>query len=335
MRFTQSTAPGKRNGFSLVELMVVIGIITLLIGIALPAFSQAKMAAKVATTTATINAISTGLEQFRTDERLGGQYPPSTYFSSDSGHLQIVSPHNGAAVNRVGGASLVAWALAGADMLGTPGFRDLNANDPAGGTVLAGLAPWGDDVHPGSTGLYYLQGSRPYHPRSAFVDVSKMKFPKGEITRTTAVFRVPNSTDTLESICFLDSFDQPILYYRANPGRPNLVSDQSPTDDAKSSQTAGVYNLRDNYNIARLGDGMDLGPGKNHFLSADSNNKLGNVNGPVSSAPIPRRSFGWTLHNPQSTIYTPHNAETYVLLSAGPDGLFGTEDDVANFPTNK
>jgi len=34
-------------------------------------------------------------------------------------------------------------------------------------------------------------------------------------------------------------------------------------------------------------------------------------------------------------IFMPHNAETFILLSAGPDGLFGTEDDIANFPTNK
>jgi hypothetical protein len=59
-----------------------------------------------------------------------------------------------------------------------------------------------------------------------------------------------------------------------------------------------------------------------------------------------RESFVDFLRNPDATgqavdadgnriSITPHNPGTFILLTAGPDGLFGTSDDIGNFPIRK
>jgi len=258
------------RGFSLVELLVVIGIISLLIAIALPAFSKAKESARIATTTATINTIGTGLEMFRADERLGGQYPPS-----DRTEL----PHNPHLPDGVGknkplrvvlGANLVVYALAGADLLGSAGIRNANGL-PAGGSI----PDWADDLSQQSSppGLYrYTERGLPAVARTSFVDVSKMKFPKLVETSDGPKFEIPAGKALLSSVAFLDSFDQPILYYRANAGRVGMVCYS--TDPNNTRTNNGIYNMADNLEITggRSSAGsypddkrLDFGAGKNHF----------------------------------------------------------------------
>ena len=67
----------KRDGFTLIEMLVVVAIIALLVGILLPSFGAVRTSAKKAQTLAQFNSLATGLELFRKEQTIGGSLPPS------------------------------------------------------------------------------------------------------------------------------------------------------------------------------------------------------------------------------------------------------------------
>lgn len=66
-----------RRGFTLVELLVVLGIITLLLGILLPAYSRARVAANRVQCASNMRQIGIGLVMYTNDNR--GKLPESTH----------------------------------------------------------------------------------------------------------------------------------------------------------------------------------------------------------------------------------------------------------------
>lgn len=66
----------RRRGFTLVEMLVVIGIIAILAGIAVPAISAVRTRSQVSATEAFFDQLGLAIEQYKTEF---GDYPPSRF----------------------------------------------------------------------------------------------------------------------------------------------------------------------------------------------------------------------------------------------------------------
>jgi hypothetical protein len=96
----------------------------------------------------------------------------------------------------------------------------------------------------------------------------------------------------------------PILYYRADPN--GTAHD---ADDPNNPNN--IYNYRDNQALLTLGV-----PGEPNGVH------------PLSD---PKRFYMNTQNTKIRGRSVPHNADAFILLSAGYDGLYGTADDICNF----
>jgi type II secretory pathway pseudopilin PulG len=97
----------------------------------------------------------------------------------------------------------------------------------------------------------------------------------------------------------------PILYYKADTSK--TAHDVNDPDNPEN-----VYDYRDNQALLALG--VPGKPGQKHPLYED-----------------PKIFYEITRNDRIASPSKPFRADTYILLSAGHDGLYGTEDDIANF----
>ena len=99
----------------------------------------------------------------------------------------------------------------------------------------------------------------------------------------------------------------PILYYKAHPSRMLYNAAQ---------HSNSIYDYMDNQNLLLLGKPWETDTElKKHELSFNDGER-----------------FYLNTTNPQVTNVTvPYNKDTYILISAGYDGEYGTSDDICNF----
>jgi type II secretory pathway pseudopilin PulG len=112
------------------------------------------------------------------------------------------------------------------------------------------------------------------------------------------VFRQVSNKSTGQKI------GMPILYYKANPAK--LLHDST-------KPALSIYNYLDNADLVTLGRPFDDNAA--HRLADNSGER-----------------FYINTKNTQVTTTTmPYNKDTYILISAGTDGEYGTSDDICNF----
>lgn len=97
----------------------------------------------------------------------------------------------------------------------------------------------------------------------------------------------------------------PILYYRADTSKTGHNVDDPDSPD-------NIYNYKDNQKLLSLG--VSGKSQKRHPLFKD-----------------PGLFYKMTRNNSITTASIPHHEVSFIIISAGRDGLYGTEDDIFNF----
>jgi prepilin-type N-terminal cleavage/methylation domain-containing protein len=146
----------------------------------------------------------------------------------------------------------------------------------------------------------------------------------------------------------------PILYLRARVGAQGVVSDGIITNPNTNAVAAYQYDLRDIFGYVgnttlNSATPLSLGlpAGKYHNISAiETTIPTGTTWPPVQATVAGVNStpdafsyfanFGYTPTNESTLQYTnytarPRTVDQFILISAGPDGIYGTQDDVTSF----
>lgn len=360
-----------RSAVTLIELLTVVAIIALLIAVLVPAIGTVRRSMRATTTRAALATLSAGLDGYRSEQRAGGEYPPSASdvvqtFGRTGLTYRMKNPYARPDAPPslpnmpMTGAGLLYWALLGADGLGTPAFRP----------TRSGSLYWGADCGNASGEAYELDPAtkRPVRERlGPYVEPGALRVsllnramnvasdpdynpPRGQQYEIAAETRAAKSLNRVPPArfypLFLDAYGGPILYYRADATGVQAV-DYSPNDAPAQGSGRGIYHFRDNSEFLDAGESpLILSPaGLGHpialpdvspnnptpfYPNAENTYDLSNA---ALVAELPRRHpFAAYIRDARATTaLNPQNASSFLLISAGPDGRYGTADDITNF----
>lgn len=288
----------KKSGFTIVELLTVLAIIAMLVGLLIPSLTMVRNIAKETKQKSQFAAIEQALLAFRSDY---GDYPPSGQRDE--------TPTNSAV--HYCGAQKLAEALLGLDLLGFHPRSGWRADGyDASGTEWS----YDPDEVRGDDSLYERVG--PYlelTSANAFTlndffgvgNTAPLRADRFVLCDSFGAKKVtlpqPDGTTTVVNA------GTPILYYKANtyskihkpaPGQIPIYG------YADNIFLIGLNPL--NLDKGRLGDNYGFYQAFYDFITdpkiLDTTNRL------------------W-----------PYRADSYILISAGADGLYGTSDDITNF----
>lgn len=317
-----------RSGFTLVELLTVIAIISLLIGILIPSLSAARTQAKATKTTAMFSSLGKAIEMFRNDN---DRYPQS------NGRNPFES---GGSAPFLSGAQWLGLQLLGADRKGF--VKPISTNDTDNNGVIDNR-DWLEwyALTPTTTKSYarnapYMEpGSRDVAtPETYQTDFAPGGPAPASLTAGSSVWnnaRLP---------FFVDSFGFPVLFYAANEGaeRPFSTGTRNTLvmgryDQSDNIQFAGT-NAANGVNFSGSEEGWDLGGGLPHKIkelgwdpTRPNEQPAGNT---FAHAFFNVQTFEATRQGATQGKVWPRNPDTFILLSPGPDGVWGTTDDISN-----
>jgi prepilin-type N-terminal cleavage/methylation domain-containing protein len=309
----------RNKGFTIVELLTVMGVIAVLIGLLVPALALVKDYSKRIQQKAQFHGIDVGLEMYKTEF---GSYP-----RSDDNAL--IPPHPILDNSTYCGANKLAEAMVGLDMIGfhpSSDFRSDGMNevvDKLGTSVI--LNVYDTSRAPGDT---WMDGDENINARKGpFLDLEN-----ANAFRMDEVYAValdppfvanfdPLGTGGMFPLVLCDVYAQkrsgtgskktgtPILYFRArtNYTQQNYTRDGDYTND--------IYNLDDNLNLIDLGMPND---GRVYTMADPTTD-------------IYEKFENMIINDQVTSIRRPYRADSFILISAGKDGDFGTADDIFNF----
>jgi len=281
-----------RSAFTLIELLTVIAIIALLIGILTPSLNRARAQARKVKVQSQIDAMAKGLEMFRNAHE---EYPRSRPGPDRLAPNPVLS-----------GAHWLARALLGHDLNGVIAEGDYNLmadRDEAGDLP-------GDPTNIDRDGLYLkLEGAK-------------------AIRDTDSKYKTKPGAVATERFVLLDDYGFPVLYYKANTG--GRLASKPLAAVTRSDNPLAFYFQEDNGAFT----GLD-GSGGWEFQGPHEIKVFGDPADPESDEGTYPQTFCRYIHNHQvheaAGTVRPFNEDSFLLISAGADGIYGTRDDVRNF----
>lgn len=308
----------KTRGFTIIELLTVMSIIVVLIGLLVPALSKVRRFAQDVNQQAQLHSIDAALSLFLNFDE-SDNYPDSK--ATDM------------AGNPYCGAMKLAEAMMGQDLMGfhpESRFR-LDGTDGRGTPTKL--------YEPGVPNLPENLKSRrgtnlPEDNANAF--------------RLSSIYSqadlAPTFGGTLASEMFVlcdvykrvdnlgttggTKIGMPILYYKADPsGSYHDVN--APVTPDRVSNNGFIYNVFDNEDIVAMGKPWEQAgsPQKAHSLSASHSGIQkfyeATENEQISITSTATINLGLSKR--------PYKADTFILISAGYDGEYGTADDITNY----
>jgi len=348
---SQRPAATARPAFSLIELLTVIFIISLLIAILLPSLNAARNQAKRASTAQLLRSLEVGLRAFKEDNgaefgRTNG-FPPSfvhpriigkngnDVFTADDGANGLSPFHKDNP--RIYGAHFLPMMLIGADAQGFIQRRSVPKER------LDEPEQW-YEPDPNSGDMI---------PRtSLYLNVADLTLVKtGELLGRAPENIYPDA-DWRSAIgeipVIADSFDQAVLYYAANrSGSTRNMVERTHRADEKYGDGPPYYFHQDNEFFTGVPTGpgpkdfrpgWDFGSSGDHWIArAGEDLEYSKINLDENRRTFANHVFDFNafsaLKGPnQNNPLRPSNPDSFILISAGADGLYGTNDDVDNLP---
>lgn len=323
----------KRKGFTLIELMVVIGIIALLVGILLPTIRGVKLAAYATVTRSQISRLESAIQAYHSDffanpgplsnNEVRGGYRQT---SGDLWNPQMSKTELGVDIlmkeprDWISGSENLTLGL-----LGGLRYTDSRPN----GTKL-----WFDKDAVGG-GPFFLNPNKPKRL------TPYLNYKPNEISQAGEFFKDEAGRRCLDTYIpeFVDSFNDPlpIMYLRARNGSPGTVGRYQsnpwgcPTQQQYNLDDVTGYTMSQNFPV----DGNPGFPPNGHCIGI----KFGKYHGLRHYGANGDPGDGYNSNHAKDGVEyfigmdanTPPKKDDYILISPGKDRIYGTDDDITNF----
>jgi prepilin-type N-terminal cleavage/methylation domain-containing protein len=287
-----------KKAFTIIELLTVMSIIVILMSLLLPGLNQVKKYAKGVKQRNQLRSIDAALEMFYAE---WGYYPPSDRFDEDA----TPAPYCG--------AMKLAEALVGRDLMGV--HKDTLFLQSG----FSGVNKTGVPLYFNSNQASLQKRRGPYLPLEG-----TGAFPIEQLylrADCVAANFDPCSTvlcDVYGKVKNLKTgqrIGMPILYYKANTSKTAHNTTALPKS-AGGTEPNDIYDIMDNDDLVALGQPFENPTTARH---------------PIYHTLTPLEFYINTENRQIPVKERPYRVDTYILISAGYDGLYGTDDDICNF----
>lgn len=296
-----------RKAFTVVELITAVTIIAILMGILIPSVTKIRAMAKETKQRAQITTIELAIQAFKND---CGDYPESDYYTLGNRDYS--------------GAQMLSEALQGWDLMGFhPDSYWRSDGTNGSGTRIYPNPPMDTSIQVNIDNLKERKG--PYLSEGTdYVFKVDDLFAGGNPALGTAI-----ASDTYV-LCDMFPFVKvslpsgktvkagaPILYYKAKTQNKSISLLVGNVDDR-------TYSYRDNYALLAAKEWQDENGG--NVIT-----KKQNAYHPLNDAAGQRVKFHDFIKDERTGTDWPYRPDSYILISAGADGEYGTADDITNF----